>query len=102
MSDTYEKHPGDDLPVDFDFTADHLLTATEKIVSATLTADQPTGAAALAIASAGVGAINAAGDVVQFRVSGGTPGFTYTLTCTAITTSGYDLIGCGKFYVRNC
>ena len=92
---TLEKHPNDDLPFSFDFTDWDVLTTSEKITSATVTAD----VTGLTIASP---TINDAGDIVQARISGGTNGQVFVLTCQATTTSGYDIVGCGKLKVVSC
>lgn len=81
-----EKTVSEDLPYTFDFSPWDLLTTTELIVSAVVS-ETPDG---LTIASP---AINADGDEVSVRISGGTLGTTYRVSCLATTTSGYDIEG---------
>lgn len=81
-----EKTASEDLPYTFDFTPWDLLTTTEKIVSAVVSGT-PSG---LTIASP---AINSAGDEVSVRISSGTLGQTYRVSCLATTKSGYDIEG---------
>jgi hypothetical protein len=82
-----QKRPNDDLPYVFDF-GEWSLTASDALASATVTAD----VSGLTIGSA---TIVTGGRKVQVRISAGTAGTTYTLTCQATTTAGYDIVGDG-------
>lgn len=88
-----DKAADDDLPYAFDFTDWELLTPSEKIVSAVVSAT-PSG---LTISSP---TVNSDGDVVTARISGGTASTRYRVTCVATTTSGYDLTGFADITVR--
>jgi hypothetical protein len=94
-SEVLEKHPSDDLVYTFDFSEWEFLTASEKIVSATVTGS-PSGL------TIGAASINSDGDQVQVRISAGTADTTYHVKCQATTTSGYDIVGCAILLVNNC
>lgn len=91
-----KKHPAADLPYNFDFRDWTLLTSTEKIVGTPTVTATPSGL------TIGTPAVNSDGDIVSVRISGGTAGATYDLTCQGVTTSGYDVIGCGHLQVEIC
>lgn len=88
---THEKRASDDLTYEWDFTS-WPLVASDAIASAVITST-PSG---LTIGSA---AINSAGTKVQATITGGVAGLTYTVTCTATTTAGRDIVGDGYLEV---
>lgn len=95
--DVIKKTSGEVVKKEFEFAGDDLATG-ETIASITsITADTPVGAAALTIG----GSPTFSGTVVQCTLSGGTPGFTYKLTCRAVTTASQTLEQSGFLFVGN-
>lgn len=96
MANVIEKPPTASKLYNFDFTDD--LATGETVSSATsVTSDTPTGATALTIGTPTVSSPN-----VQVRISGGSAGYTYHLTCTVSTSDSNTLVGCGDLRVVAC
>ena len=76
----------DTLPFAFIFDGFSILTSTEVLVSASVSADT------LGL-SIGTPTVSAATKTVSVSIGSGTAGTTYRLTCIATTTSGYTLTG---------
>ncbi len=82
---TLHKRATDDLPYVFSFATWSLLS-TDTIASATV-AGSPSGL------TIGTPSVLSGGKQVQVRISGGTAGETYTVTCLAVTSGGYTITG---------
>ncbi len=75
-----------------------ILATGETISSVTsVTADTPDGATALTISGA-----TSSGTVAQFRVAGGTDGYTYEITVTVLTTLSNTKVDCGLLELEEC
>ena len=87
------KRPNENRLYAFDFT--NLLGTSETISTvASVTADTPSGADALTIGSTSISGANA-----QVRLSGGTDGYTYTVTCQITTSASNTLEDVGRLKV---
>lgn len=96
MSLTTIKRPGESRLYEFDFTD---LLATGETVSAVsgVTATTPSGSSALTVGSPTLTSPSA-----FVRISGGTSGYVYLLTCTVTTSASNTLVACGHLRVEAC
>lgn len=90
------KRPDESRLYNLNFAA--LLATGESITGVTaVTADAPDGADALTISGITYSATKA-----QFRLEGGTDGYTYDVKATVTTSDGNTLVDCGELEVTDC
>lgn len=87
-----EKHPDEVDRLAFNFGNRFAPGSSETISTANIPA----------VSGITIASVSVDGYRVRFTVSGGTAGVDYEIECTATTSTGRTLVGCGTLQVREC